>query len=831
MTDSRPMFLTDAQLSAEIAKCEYCEERPCKTACPADCSPADFMMAAKVGSESDYRRAAMLIMSRNPLGGICGAVCPDRHCMAACSHRTFDAPLNIPAVQATIVQKAKDLGVMPAFRSPGANGKKVAVLGGGPAGLGAAALLAQQGYRVDVHEAGDEPGGMCLRIPDERLDKRVLRSDIAFVSRLGALSIKTHSPVILPESLLTQGYDAVIVTLGLDMPYKLGVPGEDAALDWVSFLSAPKSFKLRGKRVAVVGGGAVAVDCAEAAKSSGALSVEMFALETLAEMPLTAKERQSLLDFDIAVTGRTKLVRINKTGRTVAGIKTRKVALAKGKKFHPRWMKEVRGTEQNRADFDAVIIAIGSRPHIDVRKKRGVFYAGDMVNGPTTVVEAVAAGKNAGIAVDAFLQGQAKPKIEKAVKNRAVLKGRFLLPVSLETEFFGHRIASPFLLSAAPPTDGYEQMKRAYEAGWPGGIMKTAFDGVPIHIPGEYMFALTPWTYGNCDNVSGHPLARVAKEIEQLRREFSDRLTMASTGGPVTGHDESDAKAWQSNTKKLEAAGAMGIEYSLSCPQGGDGTKGDIVSQDAELTAKIVDWVMQVGDPAVPKLFKLTAAVTSIYPIITAIKAVFAKHPGKAAGVTLANTFPSLAFRAGKKASWEEGIVVGMSGQGVTAISNLTLANVAKLGVTVSGNGGPMDYKAAANFLALGVNTVQFCTIVMKHGYGIVDELHSGLSYLMAERGISSVRDLIGRALPQSITGFMELSAVKKISTVNAELCKHCGNCARCPYLAIQLDKKLVPQTDASRCIGCSICAQKCFAQALSMRARTPQETAVLREA
>jgi dihydropyrimidine dehydrogenase (NAD+) subunit PreA len=275
----------------------------------------------------------------------------------------------------------------------------------------------------------------------------------------------------------------------------------------------------------------------------------------------------------------------------------------------------------------------------------------------------------------------------------------------------------------------------------------------------------------------------------------------------------------------------MGIEYSLSCPQGGDGTKGDIVSQDAELTAKIIDWIMEVGDADIPKLFKLTAAVTSSYPIISAIKEVFARYPRKKAGITLANTFPTLAFRKGEKKSWDEGIVVGMSGEGVIPISNLTLANVSRLGVTVSGNGGPMDYKTAANFLALGAKTIQFCTIVMKYGYGIVDDLHSGLSYLMQERGIKSVSELIGCALPAPITGFMELSPVKKVSAVHAELCQHCGNCTRCPYLAIELDSMKVPVTDPAHCIGCSICVQKCFSGALYMRKRTKKELMLLQEA
>jgi dihydropyrimidine dehydrogenase (NAD+) subunit PreA len=522
---------------------------------------------------------------------------------------------------------------------------------------------------------------------------------------------------------------------------------------------------------------------------------------------------------------------IIKKGKRVAGLRTLKVLLPKGKKFHPLNVKDMKGTEQVRKDFDSVIVAIGSRSSFESKRTKGVFYTGDLVNGPTTVVEATAAGKNTALKVDSYVMGTQTPPIEKNVKSRVVLSGRRLLPVSLGTDFFGRKILSPFLLSAAPPSDGYEQMKKAYEAGWAGGVMKTAFDNIPIHIPAEYMFAFTQSTYGNCDNVSGHPLDRVCKEIQQLRKEFPDRLTMASTGGPVTGNDESDRKGWQSNTKKLENAGAMGIEYSLSCPQGGDGTKGDIVSQDAELTAKIIGWVMEVGDPQIPKLFKLTAAVTSIYPIMTAIKAVFAKYPKKKAGVTLANTFPTLAFRKGNKKSWEEGVVVGMSGEGVIPISNLTLANVSRLGVVVSGNGGPMDYKAAADFLALGAKTVQFCTIVMKYGYGIVDDLHAGLSFLMEERGLKSVKNLIGCALPNPVTGFMELTPVKKISAVNAELCEHCGNCTRCPYLAITLDADLVPVTDASKCIGCSICAQKCFSGALYMRERTKEETALLSEA
>jgi len=824
------LFLTDAQLAEEIARCEYCAEKPCRGACPANCSPADFIMAAKGGRPSDYRRSAAIIMGSNPLGGVCGAVCPDTHCMAACVHRDFDAPLDIPAIQATIIQKAKELGVMPDFGKPKPNGKKAAVVGAGAAGYAAAGVLAQKGYKVHIFEKEKRVGGAVSLIPSFRLEKSVLKTDLDWLMELGDITLKPGQEIHDTEKLLKKGYDAVVVAAGLDKALSLRIEGEDVGVAWTDYLKNPSRCKVLDKRVAIIGGGAVAADCAETAVAAGAVHVELFTLEKFSELPLTAKELDGLMGIGAHLSGRTAVTVMKTKKGKLDCLCTIKVALPANKDFHPRSVKPVQGTEQCRKDFDCVIIAIGSRSSMRQKSNRRIVYCGDMINGPTTVVEAAAAGKNAAAEADARVFGRTPPKIKNKVKSQVVLQGRDMVPVPLETDFFGRKIRSPFLLSAAPPSDGYAQMKLAYEAGWAGGVMKTAFDGIPIHIPGEYMFAFNQDTYANCDNVSGHSLSRVCKEIKRLIREYPDRLTLASTGGPVTGSDKEDKKGWQSNTRKLERAGVMGIEYSLSCPQGGDGTKGDIVSQDPELTAKIVGWVMEVSDPKIPKLFKLTGAVTAIYPILAAIKVVLDKHPGKLAGVTLANTFPTLAFRPGNKKSWDEGIVVGMSGDGVTPISNLTLANASRLDVTVSGNGGPMDYKAAADFLALGATTVQFCTIIMKYGYGIINELESGLSYLMEARDIGSVKELIGCALPDPITAFMELTPTKKISAVDPELCEHCGNCTRCPYLAIKLDKDRIPKTDPSKCIGCSICAQKCFSGALYMRERSRKELRQLKE-
>ncbi|MDY0145988.1 MAG: FAD-dependent oxidoreductase [Kiritimatiellia bacterium] len=818
-------ILTDAQLRAEIEKCEFCEEKPCKEACPCDCSPADFIMAVKQGTPADFKRAAAEIMSKNPFGGICGMVCPDTLCMGACVHKKMNCAVNIPAVQATIVAKARAYGNFPAFTKAKLNGRKVAVIGAGPAGLAAAVTLVQKGYKVDIYEQNDKGGGMCLLIPEHRLYKEMLEADVEFCLSMGGnlIKLKTGQKISDPKALLKKGYPAVIVAAGLWEPIILNIPNKELAIGGIEFLQKPKSFGVRGKKVAIIGGGATALDCAVAAKQAGATSVEMIALENVGEMPLTPREKQDLVDYGVDVNGRMRVTGILAKDGKMAGLTTLKVALPAGQEFSVGALTDVAGTEQTRADIKVVVMAVGARGTIPVKPAKGVYYAGDIANGPTFVVTASAAGKNCAMAVDAALNRKPAPKVPNPQKSRVLVEGYNMVPVSLETDFFGRKLINPFLLSASPASDGYEQMKAAYDAGWAGGIMKTAFDNLPIHIPAAYMTCFDDSTWGNCDNVSDHPIDRVCKEVKRLVKEYPDRLTAASTGGNVSGDDEGDRKSWQSNTRKLEKAGAMAIEYSLSCPQGGEGAEGDIVSQNAELSAKIIGWVLEVGDPSIPKLFKLTSAVTDIKSILRGIKPVFDQYPRSKAGVTLANTFPALAFKPGEKI-WEDGVVSGISGEGITPVSYLCLANAGGMGVEISGNAGPMHYRAAADFLALGTNTVQFCTVVEKRGYPIIDELCSGLSHLMQARNIKSVSQLVGIAQPDPIRGFMDLDGTKQVSDCNDYLCVQCGNCTRCPYLAITLNSDGYPETDPSKCIGCNLCVLQCPAMALRLRDRTPQE-------
>eukprot|EP01029_Cantina_marsupialis_P013619 TRINITY_DN3019_c0_g1_i2.p1 TRINITY_DN3019_c0_g1~~TRINITY_DN3019_c0_g1_i2.p1 ORF type:complete len:288 (+),score=106.05 TRINITY_DN3019_c0_g1_i2:55-864(+) len=255
------ILLTDAQLEAELSKCIQCANKPCLNACPVQCSPADFIMAARLNMPSDIQRAAAQIMAMNPLGTVCGAVCPEQHCRSACSRKDIDAPINIPAVQATLVEKARELGVMPEFKCPvPSTGKSVAIIGAGPAGLATASILASRGHEVTVFEARSVAGGDINSIPDHRLPKDIVQKDIDFVKTLGNVKIIMDTKKDNPEALLAEGFDAVCVACGLSIDRSMKMEGADLAINARKFLNN-KDMKFAG-HVAIIGGGPVSVDCA-----------------------------------------------------------------------------------------------------------------------------------------------------------------------------------------------------------------------------------------------------------------------------------------------------------------------------------------------------------------------------------------------------------------------------------------------------------------------------------------------------------------------------------------------------------------------------------------
>jgi NADPH-dependent glutamate synthase beta subunit-like oxidoreductase len=202
---------------------------------------------------------------------------------------------------------------------------------------------------------------MANLIPDHRLDKKVVESDIKFLLSLGNINAKTATKVEDPKSLLNQGYDAVCVTAGLWKPIELGIENENLATKMVDLLSNPSAHHFEG-RVAVIGGGATALDCAVTARKCGAAHVELFMLEKLAEMPLTSKERKDLLDFDIEVNGRIRVSKILADEWKNHRPGNHQTGTPRWETFQPGKCPRYPGTNGTRTGFSAVVIAIGMRP-------------------------------------------------------------------------------------------------------------------------------------------------------------------------------------------------------------------------------------------------------------------------------------------------------------------------------------------------------------------------------------------------------------------------------------------------------------------------------------
>ncbi|GKT34485.1 Dihydroprymidine dehydrogenase domain II, 4Fe-4S cluster [Aduncisulcus paluster] len=839
-------ILGKPRLIAEGERCLYCETAGCQKGCPADCSPKDFIRAIELGTPHDFSRAAGMILSKNPIGSCCGAICPDKFCQLKCARRKMDTAIEIPKTQSSIIAKADSLGVFPKFEKPKMNGKKVAIIGAGPSGLACAAVLGQRGYKVVIYDSNTECGGALLQIPKERLNRSHLERDIKFILSLGENEFKAGVTVSSPEDLIKEGFDSVVVAAGCQIPRKLRCEGEEHAISAVKFLTMPLAEQrdlVKGKSVAVIGGGAVMVDCVTTSRRRGADDIHVMYRRTIKEMPLCSDERTELLEADAQIVTRTIPKRILE-GKGIETIRVKMGTRSQGAK-----MSIVEGSEYMWPSVDVVIVAAGSSPNKELLEKvkgtPGVFAAGDFVFGSSTAVEAVAVGKECAADVDEYITAvsvygkdskEAKehecgprlcrmltePTDNEHVHSEIRIDGWNPTPVPLDHNFMGIPLINPFVLSASPLTDSYENCKKAYEAGWAGCVLKTAFDGLPIHIPESYMTKYGSRTTGNCDNVSGRHLSQMVEDIKRLVKEFPDRMTVGGTGGPVTGDDEFDRAGWVKNTHILEDAGAHAVAYSLSCPQGGDGSEGAIVSQNAELSAKIVEYVLAgCKKPEVPKLFKLTAAVTSIKKIVETIKKVFDKYPHCKAGITLANSFPTVNFKPTQREGrvWEDAIMYGAHGEGVTGISYLSLTSVFGLGVDIAGNGGPCNYKAAADFLALGCGIVKFCTAPTIFGYDWINELCSGVSHLMAHRGIKSVKELIGCAGPEPVCDFMEIKEKKRIPVlVRPQDCVLCGNCHYCPNLAFGIGG--FHKVDPYKCVGCAECVLMCPSQCLEMQER-----------
>lgn len=382
---SKALFLNKVQTQAEINRCLECKVSPCAKTCPLGVSPRRFIALAKEGKEIE---AAREILSQNPIAGICGLICPEKFCQKACTRGNIDFPINIPKLQATLVQNANIESLyenLPPF-----NGRNIAVVGAGPAGIAAVAALVGQGCKVTIFEATNQIGGALNLIPQERLPRVVIEQDFARLMASKRVNLKLQTKITDFNVLFVKGFDGVIAALGAPVVTGLNIEGEALALPFDQYLSTPEKYRVSGK-VAVIGGGNVAADCALTAKTQGAASVDMFVRRRLADMRISKAEYLDLLNAEVDICAKTSPEKIikGKDGLTLT--------VHQNEQTEGKW-SAVAGTTVSLQNYDLIIKAVGSHAAVSEEDSR-VIYCGDCKNGTTTAVEAAASGQMAALLV------------------------------------------------------------------------------------------------------------------------------------------------------------------------------------------------------------------------------------------------------------------------------------------------------------------------------------------------------------------------------------------------------------------------------------------------
>jgi len=434
-----PQGLTHAQAVAEAERCLLCVDAPCSKACPADTDPGRFIRKFRM---KNVLGAVRTIKEANILGGACGVLCPtEQLCEGACCAAGLGKPVRIGELQRFLVEYGWKHGFDP-LGTPEPTGPAVAVVGSGPAGLACAADLAQAGYRVTIFEARERAGGvLAFGVPEYRFSAAFLASELADVARLG-VEIRCSSPIDRThgvQKLLEDGFKAVFLGIGCWDPVRLDPEGPvvPGVLPSMSFLSALRSGReaevaafIKGKTVAVLGGGSVAMDCIGAAARLGAEDIYLVYRRSWVEMPTMAEERLEALKLGahFLLLSRPVGYAVNESGKLngLRIMRTRLEAKAEGR----RKPVDLPGSEYT-LEVDCVIEAFSARPDaaspswypgvkVDAgglvvvdpatgaTTVPGVYAGGDLVNGPDLIVDAVRDGKRAAKAIQEFLAGSGK---------------------------------------------------------------------------------------------------------------------------------------------------------------------------------------------------------------------------------------------------------------------------------------------------------------------------------------------------------------------------------------------------------------------------------------
>ena len=419
------------QKRCPAAACEALVYAPCEHTCPINVDAVGYI--ALIGEER-YEEALNLVRQRNPLAGVCGRVC-HHPCEDKCRRGDIDEPVAIAALKRLAADYGAKKGIRTKVSVAKRREEKVAIVGSGPAGLNAAYHLARWGYQVTVFEALPMVGGMlAVGIPEYRLPREVLQADIDFITSLG-VEIKVNTPIgprLSLADLFQQGYKAVLIAIGAHKGLKLGIEGEElkGVFDGGSFLrdvNLGKKVTL-GSRVAIIGGGNVALDAARTSLRLGTKEVTIVYRRSPEEMPANKEEISEAEHEDIKFVYLAAPSKILGRDSQVESLECIRTELGEYDASGRRRPVAIEGSEFS-LRVDTVIAAIGQQPDtsflrgdegLEIAKANtfvvdpvtlatqhaGVFAAGDDVTGPATVIEAMAAGEKAAISINKYLQGE-----------------------------------------------------------------------------------------------------------------------------------------------------------------------------------------------------------------------------------------------------------------------------------------------------------------------------------------------------------------------------------------------------------------------------------------
>ena len=437
----------------EAARCLNCKHMPCVSGCPVNIHIPAFIEKVK---EGDFEGAYQVIAQSSSLPAVCGRVCPqEKQCEAKCVRGIKGEPVGIGRLERFVADWHNEHAKGNITRSE-PNGHKVAVVGSGPSGLTCAGDLAKAGYAVTVFEALHVAGGVLMYgIPEFRLPKAIVQKEVDTLRRMG-VDIQTNVVIgktITVDELFEAGYEAVFIGSGAGLPRFMNIPGESlkgvySANEFLTRSNLMKAYRadsatpiLHARRVAVVGGGNVAMDAARTALRLGAEEVSVVYRRSMEELPARREEVEHAEEEGVVfrlLCNPTEILgyhnpddRRDPKNGFVTGIRCIRMELGEPDEKGRRRPVEVPGSEFT-LDVDCVIMAIGTSPNplikstttgLEVNRhggivvqeetgatsRAGVFAGGDAVTGAATVILAMGAGKTAARAIDAYLNPAASP--------------------------------------------------------------------------------------------------------------------------------------------------------------------------------------------------------------------------------------------------------------------------------------------------------------------------------------------------------------------------------------------------------------------------------------